>query len=538
MTAAYQEVVPASALVRPERGSQEVVRAQSSHELIFGVVGHIGSGASTIAQQLRIVLEQQQFTVHDIKARSAIINWTIRHGPTLPTEPTQPTVAYVTALQDAGDRLRLQTNDHAAIARALVAKIRSTRAEANAVQLSPGEPVTPNDIRRAYILDSIRHPAEVELLRHVYRSAFVLVGVVCEEDERRKRITEKFSDAGREAASQLMERDAQAPAKWGQRVSDAFHLADVFLDNTPTRLLAGMANPEWDVVDQLARVVRLLTRSQVIRPTPHEVAMYAAHGARMRSACLSRQVGAALVDRKGNLVATGTNEVPRAGGGVYGIQAQGDEDRDPPDHRCAFTSLHGEKYCSNTREQTEIINELLGSIGEYLKDSKQETLDSVGRALRTSRIGGLLEFSRAVHAEMDAILAAGRSGAAVAGARLYVTTFPCHYCARHAVASGLDEIHYIEPYPKSKAIKLHSDSITSSATGWKSPSAGGSKVLIRPFTGVAPRLYDRVFMKESDLKDSSGRLAIGDLPWGDPARVHRVSYAQLEAELARDLEAT
>ena len=38
----------------------------------------------------------------------------------------------------------------------------------------------------------------------------------------------------------------------------------------------------------------------------------------MRSACLSRQVGCALMDSAGTLIATGTNEAPRAGGGVYG----------------------------------------------------------------------------------------------------------------------------------------------------------------------------------------------------------------------------
>ncbi len=86
--------------------------------------------------------------------------------------------------------------------------------------------------------------------------------------------------------------------------------------------------------------------------------MYHAYGARMRSACLSRQVGAALMDKKGNVLSTGTNEVPRAGGGVYGGFFQEFTDRDPEyddDHRCA---VHG-GYCRNTREQNEIISELM-----------------------------------------------------------------------------------------------------------------------------------------------------------------------------------
>ena len=68
----------------------------------------------------------------------------------------------------------------------------------------------------------------------------------------------------------------------------------------------------------------------------------------MQSACLSRQVGAALVDSNGNVVATGTNEVPQAGGGLYGERFDATE---ADDHRCAFRRTGSTAYCSNTKEQ-------------------------------------------------------------------------------------------------------------------------------------------------------------------------------------------
>jgi deoxycytidylate deaminase len=511
------------------------VRGEASHEFVFGVVGHIGSGASQIAEQLSSVLTNAGFDVHILKARKAIVDWGTRNNRPTPSGGPN-TVAHVSELQNLGDEMRRVSDDHAAVARALVTKVRAARAVATSVSMKTGEPVYPDGKRRAYILDSIRHPAEVEFLRHLYRSGFVLLGVVCDEDERLHRITEKFCDAGKDHAKTLMKRDAKAAEKWGQRVSDAFHLSDVFLDNSARRLLDDKPNPDWDVPDQLDRLVTLLTRSRVVRATPHEVAMYIAHGARMRSACLSRQVGASVVDHKGNIVATGTNEVPRAGGGVYGAVTHDDEGEDLADHRCAFTDLHEKKFCSNTREQREIIDELIETMSPFLRDSTKELANQIDVALRASRIGELLEFSRAVHAEMDAILAATRTGASIVGGRLYVTTFPCHYCARHIVAAGLDEVQYIEPYPKSRALKLHADAISVSSSSWKSPSSGGEKVLVRPFTGIAPRLYERAFLKQAELKDSAGNLVIGDLPWGDPWNVHRVSYAQLEAELARYVE--
>lgn len=273
--------------------------------------------------------------------------------------------------------------------------------------------------------------------------------------------------------------------------------------------------------------MKIILRKDVVRPTVHESAMYAAYGAKMASACLSRQVGAALVDHQGNVVATGTNEVPRAGGGTYTGTLPGDVD-----HRCAHRDT---PHCSNVKEQEANIENVLAAISESA-DWGEDRRKEIAQVLKKTPLGAALEFSRAVHAEMDAILAAARSGARLTGARLYVTTFPCHYCARHIVVSGIDEVQYVEPYPKSRALRLHADSITLTDQGWKRPSEGGDKVLMRPFTGVAPRLYRRAFLERGDLKDPHGNLAIGAPPWGESWQIMRVSYAQIEAELAEAFE--
>jgi deoxycytidylate deaminase len=115
-------------------------------------------------------------------------------------------------------------------------------------------------------------------------------------------------------------------------------------------------------------------------------------------------------------IATGTNEVPKAVGGVYGAGF----DHEEGDHRCAY----GNGYCSNTINQNQIAEELLREIfgdDKRLEDISFRT-ETVKR-LRDGRVGDLLEFSRAVHAEMDALLSAGRKGVTTVGARLFVTTF-------------------------------------------------------------------------------------------------------------------
>ena len=154
--------------------------------------------------------------------------------------------------------------------------------------------------------------------------------------------------------------------------------------------------------------------------------------------------------------------------------------------------------------------------------------------IRKGRVGDLIEFSRAVHAEMDAVLSAGREGISTIGTRLYVTTFPCHYCARHLVSAGVDEVQFIEPYPKSQALGLHADAIQLEATDWLPPSQGGTKVLFRPFVGVAPRLYERAFLKDRELKNAdTGNIASGSPEWGTPWHLRAVGYPELEAALVK-----
>lgn len=59
---------------------------------------------------------------------------------------------------------------------------------------------------------------------------------------------------------------------------------------------------------------------------------------------------------------------------------------------------------------------------------------------------------------------------------------------KHIVAAGIAEVFYIQPYPKSQAEDLHSDSIQVAPEG---PSNTHEKqqtrVVFRPFSGIGPR---------------------------------------------------
>ena len=527
---AVPKVIPLSQIKKTKQ-AREILAEHSANELIFAVVGHVGSGTSTVARSLKSIIEDMTFPggPYDseiIKASDRIREWAKKEGHALPTS-MKKNLGVVRRLQDLGDMMR--QSDPSAIARALVKEIRSTRARKQGVKSLNDDPVKPDGKRRAYILESIRHPAEVHLLRNVYGSSFTLIGIVCEQSIRLDRLHKKYSDAGNQNAQEFMERDAKAPEAHGQRVLDTFHLSDYFVDNSVDRLKPDKSsNDLWTINEDLNRLVKVITHSEIVRPTISETAMLEAQGAALRSACLSRQVGACVVDAMGNVVATGTNEVPVAGGGLYGEGFVASK----TDGRCAY---YGARiYCRNTDEQNQIIGEIVDEVFQQFPQIKKHPKEALQRLLQGSRIGGLLEFSRAVHAEMDALLTAARKGVSSVGTRMWVTTFPCHYCARHIVGAGVDEVQFIEPYPKSKALDLHPDSITLNHQGWIPPSQGGDKVLFHPFTGVAPNLYKRAFMKDRELKNNeTGLVSIGAPEWGSPWHLRRISYVEIEAELVK-----
>jgi hypothetical protein len=110
----------------------------------------------------------------------------------------------------------------------------------------------------------------------------------------------------------------------------------------------------------------------------------------------------------------------------------------------------------------------------------------------------VIEFGRAVHAEMAALMDSARRGVPVKNATLYCTTFPCHLCARHIVAAGIRRVVYIEPYPKSLAAQLYPDSIAV-----ESAVKSDRLVSFEPFVGVAPRQYMNLFSM-TRRKDGGG----------------------------------
>jgi deoxycytidylate deaminase len=340
--------------------------------------------------------------------------------------------------------------------------------------------------RQAYILRSFKHPSEIATLQRLYRGRFFVVGAYASRHERVENLAARIAqshrdalpDRHRAAAEALVARDQDEEGlDHGQHLGDAFPMADVFV----------RASAQADTDEQIERFVHLLFGSPFITPNKQEYSMFLAQAAALRSAQMGRQVGATIVDDDGNIVAVGTNEVPKAGGGAY----WSDDEKDGRDHVLGYDSADRMKR----QMLAEIFERLLEA--RWLRPPKGEGVDDlVARVLRRrprgmmrgSQLMNVLEYGRPVHAEMAAVTDAARRGVSIRNCTMYVTTFPCHNCARHIVASGLRRVFYIEPYPKSLASTLHLDAIATDAA----PSAEGQVEFV-PFVGVAPRRYMELF---------------------------------------------
>lgn len=72
--------------------------------------------------------------------------------------------------------------------------------------------------------------------------------------------------------------------------------------------------------------------------------------------------------------------------------------------------------------------------------------------------GQNMELCRGTHAEQNAINFAARYGISIEGATLYTTHFPCSWCAKSIINSGIVKVVYGEDYPDELAKEILADS--------------------------------------------------------------------------------
>jgi len=336
-------------------------------------------------------------------------------------------------LQKFGDELRRETKEHGYLAKRAVEHMGKHGSGAE-----------------KWVIDSIRNPAEVQVLRDESRN-FYLVGVFADKETRWNRVRGNYEN-DRNAFEAHDENDTGMHNEpFGQRVSDCYYEADVVVSNA--RSFSQVGNQDFkDFSTRTLEYVDLLQEPLSNRQaTRNDEAMMAmAYAVGQRSSCPQRKVGAVIADGHGHAISSGFNEVP------------------PGEKPCI--EEHTECYRSVQRKA--FFDYLSRTIPDFEKSASAVEAEFRNKFR-------ILDICRALHAEETAILNLARTGKSVAGPEctLYTTTFPCRLCANKIAQLGIGRVVYLEPYPGEEAKMILND--------------GGVKSEF--FEGITFRAYFRVY---------------------------------------------
>ena len=345
-----------------------------------------------------------------------------------------------------------------------------------------------------FLVRSLKRPEEVRFLRQKCGEQFFMISMHSSHQRRMLNLKKSLGrrrdlPSGKSPAAiaeELIRRDLWEDEErpGGQHLDATFPEADYFVDVDNLN----------DLRAQVKRFAEMVFGYPFHTPTKAEFAMHHASSAQKRSSSGTRQVGCAVADPDGSIVVVGTNEVPKAHGGLYW-------EGDLPDGRDFMISPGDPLYAGRDpsyARRKDILQELVqfmlcaqrgkrwSNASKYRSQSERLVEQMLSERLFARRAKyGVLDVGRAVHAEMDALMTAARRGVAVRDCELYCTTFPCHNCAKHIVAAGISAVYFIWPYRSSITEQLWHDSIEVDPPA----DRNSDKIAFRPFVGVAPRRY-------------------------------------------------
>jgi deoxycytidylate deaminase len=273
-------------------------------ELVFGLVGPIGVQLDLVVSSIQSALEAVGYKHELVHVTDLMKTKKI----SVSIDESSYSKRYHSLIDYANEYRKIAGNPAALAARAIL-EIRKLRAGKTFDESSPA-------LGTAYIVRQFKRPEEIQLMRKVYGRKFIQVSVSGTVSERKRILEEKirtYTYAPRKnldiesEISLLIDKDFDQQDRFGQKISDVFHLGDVFVRGTE----------QSEIESTVRRFIEALFGHNGISPNKDEYGLYAAAGAALRSIDLSRQVGAAIFTSDGEIISLGCNEVPKALGGTY-----------------------------------------------------------------------------------------------------------------------------------------------------------------------------------------------------------------------------
>lgn len=310
-----------------------------------------------------------------------------------------------------------------------------------------------------FVIDTFKNPFEIEYFRR-HCNSFFLIGLLRDPDNRKTSLLEKLDAASVEAIEKrekgkLFDNDAERLTS--QDIDECIRRSDMFIYNQESkpRLFEHL---KFGVI----KLVTLTQSPGCVTPTLDERCMQLAMTVRLASGCISRQVGAVVVDKARRVCGLGWNDVPK-GQVPCALRTCGE-----------LTNAAVRRAFSDT-ESSQRFRDHIGRLAQvdepYCFRSEWSSLNEVPKEA---------QYTRALHAEENALLQAiGQAGSSLHGATLYTTDRTCTLCAKKAYQLGLDRIVYIDEY-YDIAIE-------------QTIKAGDRVIVIERFSGVIGAAYHRLY---------------------------------------------
>ena len=264
-----------------------------------------------------------------------------------------------------------------------------------------------------------------------------------------------------------------------QNITECIQRSDIYIDNNQDK--------KDTLYRQIFRYLSLIVHPGLITPSKDELIMQIALNAKFNSGCISRQVGAVVLNKHGSVKSIGWNEVPE--GQLPCLLRSHSELLNNSTlnfyskyEKSDFKSKDSFKYIFSTTKQPQYKeSDKLGLNDSFCFKSIQNEIDGQKNQV----------YTRSLHAEENAFLQASKYGnSEIIGGQLFTTASPCFLCAKKAYQLGIKRVVYIEAYPdisNEQVFEIGSHDI--------------EVVHFRGATGLAyQKLYEPIFSYKDELK--------------------------------------
>ena len=474
------------------------------HELIIGLAGGLGIDFDQVAQGLEKVLKDvgyhvvtirisENFKARDNDYKFSDCYWKMQYGTK-----------------------QRQINGNNYWARKVVEKIFFLRSD-----------LSYEHKKIAYLVRSLKNKEELELLDSVYGRNFISIAIFSDLEPSLKYIEKKlklgrmdiataqqemqtinselslspdidiqknaetFNEGSNVLARFLMRKDQEEThpelRRFGQNMLKCYSRANFFIYQNR------------NLSQQIQRFRSIIFKDPFAEPTHEEYFMFCAQATAYRSLDLDRQVGAVIVNKENELVASGFNDVSKVGGGHFAHHDHPMHDRDQIDDQRDFKQPYDFNHIH--------LDQIAKKIAEKLHLAPKD------QTLLREEISGITEFKRSTHAEMSALLDASRRGIAIRDCTMYVNTYPCHTCCKHIIAAGIKKVVFLHPYTKSKAREMYPNMIEHVLL--LDDQKTGNTLVFEPFLGVSPNYFMHTFVndKETRLEMIDGKETGRPIKW-------------------------